>query len=109
MTIVAKVAFAVSRGPKRRNGHLFVPNDKLAYIRNGNVLEKCPGNGVNTTDDALFDPRPLKIGILGQFGPFSSPKAALGASQWPSVNSYNYTAYLRPSIKHDNVPKTVTT
>ena len=81
----------------------------MTYLCNGHVLEKYPGNGVNTTDDALFDPRPLKIGILGQFGPFSSPKAARGASQWPSVNSYNYTACLRPSIKHDNVPKTVTT
>ena len=79
-------------------------NDQLSYLSNGYVLEKCPGNGVNIKHDALFDPHPLKIGFLGQFGPFPSPTAAGGGPQWPFLNSYSYFACLRPGIKHDYVP-----
>ena len=55
------------------DGHLFVPNDKLAYIRNGNVLEKCPGNGVNTTDDAFLNPDHIKLAFWGSLGHFPAP------------------------------------
>ena len=79
-------------------------NDQLSYLSNGYVLEKCPGNGVNIKHDALFDPHPLKIGFLGQFGPFPSPTAAGGGPRWPFLNSYSYFACLRPGIKHDYVP-----
>ena len=83
-------------------------NDQLAYLKNGHVLKKCPGNGNNITDHSLFNHRPHNISILGHFGPFSSPTAARGAPQRPFLNSYCYLTCLRSSFNYGNVPKMAT-
>ena len=91
------------------NGPALCPNSlnyQLAYLGHGHGLKKCPGNGNNITDHALFNLCPFNI--LGHFGPFSSPTPARGAPQRPFLNSYCYLICLWSCSNYDYVPKTAT-
>ena len=52
------------------NGPALCPyslNDQLAYLKNGHVLKKCPGNGNNITDYTIVHLTLAFWGILGYF------------------------------------------